>query len=499
VTITIEYTGALCSAGKTEFALGLMASTPGRYLYAVDRREVIETRITRIDEKAATAGSHPVIRSIFSKSEGKFENGSDNVRRQLREQAAADHDTPHVIVICTHEGLLTSDLSTYDGWTLVIDETPNLWTFREECAEFSWTLFQKFFDLHPVDDEHSKITIRKDAPTVERSKRDTGLSEGFRDLLRRWQVSRPLVNLSSWEEASDGRQWWWCSVWDAARLRAFGRVMILANSFDHSLTYKLLRHQGLNLVPFVINDKREWTPRTILIRYFAEQHQAGTGFWCNRDDDSGAEALNRAFAWIERNTDPENHYYSANLAALKRLDLPGLKLQPKVSGADEYKHLTCATFLYSAKPSKAEVRALELYGIKYNEVVRARQDEDLIQFVWRSSLRVSGDPRGCEFRIYDYAQALFLKNFIEATGRPFTVSLDYVSDAGVDQFKPKPVGAPRKQRSAAEILAARDRRRHDSNEGRKARRERQRQRDIEAGVIRRRGAPSKHDKAKLVR
>jgi hypothetical protein len=304
------------------------------------------------------------------------------------------------------------------------------------------------------------------------------------------------VNLTSWEQASDGRRWWWCSVWDAARLKAFARVVILANSFEESLTYKLLCHQGVELVPFAISDTREWMPRTILIRYFAQEHQAGTGFWCNREDTSGAEALHRAFAWIECNSDPQDHFYSANLAALKPLDLPGLKLQPKVSGADEHKHLTCATFLYSAKPSKAEVQALELYGVTYNEVVRARQDEDLIQFFWRSSLRVPDDPRGCEFRVYDHAQAAFLKTFIEATGRPFTATLDYVAEAGVDQFKPKPVGAPKKQRTAAEVLAANERRRRDSNEGRKARRARQRQREIEAGSFRRRGAPSNQDNAK---
>src|SRR5215207_2691748 len=118
-----------------------MASTPGQYLFAVDRREVIDIRIRRIEVKASAEGTYPVIQAIFSKSEGKFEGGTENVRQALREQPTKDHNAPHVIIICTHEGLLSSDLSTYQGWTLFIDENPNLWTFDEIRAEHTWPVY----------------------------------------------------------------------------------------------------------------------------------------------------------------------------------------------------------------------------------------------------------------------------------------------------------------------------------------------------------------------
>ncbi len=491
MTITIEYSGALCSAGKTEFALGLMATTPGQYLYAVDRREVIETRIQRINEKAGAAGAHPVIRPIFSKGDEKFTTGSENVRRDLREQPTHDNDAPHAIIICTHEGLLSSDLSTYGGWTLIIDETPNLWTFREVGSQFTWPLFQQFFDLDPINEDHARVEIRRATPTVERLKKDTGLSDEFRDLLRRWQASRPVVNLTAWDQAADGGRWWWCSVWDATRLKVFRRVVILANSFEESLTYKLLKQQGVNLVPFSIRDDRVWQPRPILIRFFAEAHQAGTGFWTNPNDDDGAEALRRVFDWITRNSDPDDHFYSANVGALARTTLPGFKLQPKVSGSNSYQSLTSASFIYTAKPSIAELEALDLYGIGYDDVVRAREREDVIQFFWRSSIRVPDDARACEFRVYDRVQALFLAEFIEASGRPFTVVLEHVAEAGVDQFKPRRVGAPRKHRTPGEEAARKERRRRDGNQGRKDRRTRARQRDVEAGIVKRRGRPTK--------
>jgi hypothetical protein len=262
--------------------------------------------------------------------------------------------------------------------------------------------------------------------------------------------------------------------------------MILANSFEASLTYRLLGGQGVDLVPFSIPDNRVWQPRPILIRYFAEQHQAGTGFWTNPDDVNGAEALRRAFDWIAQNSDGENHYYSANIGALARNNLPGLKLQPKVSGSNAYQAITCASFIYTAKPSKAEIEALGLFGIGYSEVIRARQNEDLVQFFWRSSLRVPTDARGCEFRVYDHAQALFLAEFIEASGRPFSVVLEHVSEAGVDQFKPKAAGRPKKHRTPEEEAARKELRKLDNTKGRTQRRARVRQQEIEAGTVPRR-------------
>jgi hypothetical protein len=174
-----------------------MASTPGQYLLAVDRREVIETRIKRIEEKAAAEGTYPLIQPIFSKSEGRFEGGTENVRQALREQPTKDDNAPHVVVICTHEGLLSSDLSTYEGWTLIIDESPNIWMFDELRAEHTWPVYQKFFGLEPDEGECSRVTIRNSAPTVTALSKDKTLSQAFINTYRRWQATRPHVKLTS--------------------------------------------------------------------------------------------------------------------------------------------------------------------------------------------------------------------------------------------------------------------------------------------------------------
>jgi hypothetical protein len=469
-----------------------MASTPGQYLFAVDRREVIDTRIARIAEKAAAEGAYPVIQPIFSNSEERFEGGTKNVRQALREQPTIDHAAPHRIIVCTHEGLLSSDLSTYQGWTLIIDETPNIWGFGELQSPFSWSLYKSFFGLKSLDDGWSEVTICREAPTPTACAKDAAISDDFRDLYRRWKNTRPRVKLTSWEETADGRMWLWCSVWNPEKLNAFKRVMILANSFEETLTFKLLKQAGVHLEPFAILDDRQWQPRTVLIRYFASTHQAGTGFWTNPDDPSGPEAQQKTFGWIDQNSDPENHFYSANLNALKRVNLPGLKLNPKVAGSDAYKHFTCASFIYTAKPSRAEVEAFARYGITYDEIVRARQNEDLVQFFFRSWVRVPDDPRDGEFRVYDLAQAIFLKEFIEATGRPFKTILEHVVEAGVDEHKPKPVGRPKAVKSEAEKQAQAAQARISNTLNKRKGRNAIKEQELDAGIVRKRGRPPKH-------
>ena len=251
------------------------------------------------------------------------------MRQALREQPTKDHNAPHVVVICTHEGLLSSDLSTYQGWTLIIDENPNIWTFDEIRAEHTWPVYEKFFGLEPDEEGWSRVTIRNSAPTVTALSKDKTLSQAFIDTYRRWQATRPLVKLTSWDELQDGQARSWCSVWNPERLHAFKRVMILANSFEETLTFKLLKQAGVHLVPFAIPDDRQWQPRTVLIRYFASTHQAGTGFWTNSADPGGAEALQKTFDWIEQNSDPENHFWSANLHALKQDQSARTEAQPQ--------------------------------------------------------------------------------------------------------------------------------------------------------------------------
>jgi hypothetical protein len=101
-----------------------------------------------------------------------------------------------------------------------------------------------------------------------------------------------------------------------------------------------------------------------------------------------------------------------------------------------------------------------------------------------------------EFRVYDLAQALFLREFIEATGRPFKVIMEHVVEAGVDDHKPKPVGRPKAVKTEAEKLAQAAKAKISNTLNRRKSRKANKEKELEAGIVKKRGRPPKHEGGK---
>ena len=69
---------------------------------------------------------------------------------------------------------------------------------------------------------------------------------------------------------------------------------------------------------------------------------------------------------------------------------------PKIAGSNKYRSLTQCSVLYSAKASDAENKVFAAMTgglLDYEAVRRDREFEDLIQIVFRSSLRMPDDVR----------------------------------------------------------------------------------------------------------
>jgi hypothetical protein len=158
---------------------------------------------------------------------------------------------------------------------------------------------------------------------------------------------------------------------------------------------------------------------------------------------------------------------------------------------DEYKQFSCASFFYTAKPSKAEEEAFARYSISRQDIIRARELEDLLQFLGRTCWRVPDDQREIDYRVYDYAQAQFLKEFIGNSGRPFAVILEYIKDAGVDEYKPKPVGRQKGIFTEAEKVQRAAKRQAGNTASKQRGRSLLKAQEAEQGIVRKRGRPRK--------
>ena len=95
-----------------------------------------------------------------------------------------------------------------------------------------------------------------------------------------------------------------------------------------------------------------------------------------------------------------------------------------------------------ASDAENKVFAAMTCGLLDHEAVRRdREYEDLIQIVFRSSLRMPDDVRPVTVTVYDKEQATFLADYFKAAGFPFRTSLDFI-DLGLTHTKAKPGPKP---------------------------------------------------------
>ncbi|AXB77877.1 hypothetical protein [Novosphingobium sp. P6W] len=488
-----------------------MGSAPGLYVYAVDRREVMATRSRLIAAAAARVGiTPPIIRVIKSALDRFDEEGTLTVRQDIARVPNELQFARHVVIIITHEALKSADWSSFAGWHLVVDEIPNLWDHELRRTPAHAAHFQAHYGLERVvGTSFSIVSAKPNAPSLADYQNDATASTWANFHKRITSGHGVYVNIHDWREmALRNATWSWYSVWDIHELASFSEVWIVGNAFEHSVTYGLItalfctpanpEHQvTFESLPTTVT-AHEWAKRSVRIRYFAKDHNAGSFLW--HDDASPyKDAQHRWADWIAANSDDDNHYWTANLRHVTawKGKIPGQAISPKIAGSNEYRDLTTVSVCYSAKGNPAEISALKLFGITPAMVTRSREMEDLIQIVFRSSLRVADDTRPVDIRVYDLSQAEFLKSYFEVAGFPFEVDLEHV-DIGLDDVARKSLKQHRLDRklercaTEAERQAAITKSTMTKAEKERARKARIKAKKVAAGeVVRGRGRPRK--------
>lgn len=454
------FSNANCGAGKTRYATRHIASTPARTVYVVDRTEEFEKRRDLILNAAMECQTQPVIRTLSSKVPGTV------VSRDFPLQIEKLSGEPHVCLIVTHEAMKLVDHTVVQnrGWSIIIDEDPKIWSHASFDICASKPFWSATYNLEPFMEGYSTITPKSDAPTWREIMADD-LTRPFAAFHARLNRGPVIVNLTSWDELSARKQLAYFSVWDARELCVYDRVTFLANSFDKLVTYRLIRSlfPEIAMQPIQIGRQEAWAERDVLINYFAEDHRAGSSFFDSTE--TGKRAVQVWSDWVRDNVDEASHFWCANKARAV-LNLPGQRVSPKIAGSNAFRNLTQCSVLYSAKASGPENRvfaALTGGMIDADAVMRDREYEDLLQIVFRSSLRMPLDDRTVMLTVYDRDQAAFLQQAFQDAGFPFRVTLNHL-DHGLTHTKDKPGRRPDPSRPAL-TPAERQRRRRERLKG----------------------------------
>lgn len=449
-----------CGSGKTYGELLHMVSNKGKYLLAVDRKEAMRDRekeIQRLARKAGKRVATVVLMSGDHNHQSRAGSTTFQVSTSVRTAVAGIpfvHDIDHIVVIISHEALKLADLDGFAGWHLVIDETPSILDQQALQTDLTRDFFERHYKLNPKGKRAEVTSISQ--KTAADLRRDT-LASPITVMHSRVLSDRSVVltDVMDWKELGEDGQWTWASIWSPDQLSVFSSVLILANAFDRSLTYAILKRvwPEIEWVPHQRLALRKYRRRTMLIRYFAEKHMASRSLFSS---DVGKDRLAKVARWISDEVEPASHIWTCNQADAsvlqKHLSSPS-RLSPRQAGSNAYAAATTVSAIYTAKATPAERTLFRDLGIDPHVATETREFETIFQFVCRCAVRDPGNDQNLKVHVYDRNQAAYLAELFAATGY-VDATMELIDLGFADALPPRGKPGPKiKPKSAAEKAA----------------------------------------------
>jgi hypothetical protein len=473
-------------SGKTKKMMREMATNKGKYIFATSRIDLINERIGDLRRNTAAAGTNPTIHPIHGETNDRCRGP---VLAEIEDAARLHQDEEHVVVFVTHEGMMGANLDGFAGWHIFIDENPAAVASNAITVPATATYLEAAYDLVPLDGtKWSRLVLKPEAPSPSAIIKDDFL-KGLATIDKRARSTQGVyVDIDDWAKVKgSARRLKWWSAWTPAELAAFESVTIAGAGYFHSLGYKATQAWFSDKVSFeaeeVIAPGRA-RPR-VRISYFT-RHRGSTAYW------GKAEGLDCLLAVIDhlKGIRDLGYWATNNVFApyFVGARLSGEMVSPRQEGTNALMHHTSCALIYSAKAVPADGPSLEVFGLTQEDVERAREIEDIIQFVLRGALR-KADFNG-EYRVYlyDLHQAEVLAAYLEQEGIA-TVELVPVDEAGIMDVEREKRGRKRvelDERSKAEQAQ----RRREADRTRKANgRAAEREEKRNAGTLQGRGRP----------
>jgi hypothetical protein len=487
--------------GKTNEMLVEMTSVTGRYVFALPTTDLIDEKLTDLYREAGKSGTEPVIRTIHSRVTGR---GSLSVSREIADAVEEYSSLSHVILIVTHEGMMATDFActAMAPWHMRVDEVPSATVAGEFRVPSASRFFEAAYDLTPVEGtEWYRVSLSGDAPTVADIMADD-LVKGLAAFHKRAKSPHGVfVDIADWRDARQrGRAVRWWSAWTPAEFAPFASSVIAASGFFHSLTCLATKKWFGDEVDFVRREVSGTTRRRkpqVRILYFTQGHRSSTEWWFPSDPKksrAGKQCIVAACRYLEGVSDLG--YWSGNEAVVSYFEgrLRGEQVRPRVAGSNKYRDLTSCAFIYSSKARPEDIVLLDVFGLTRDEVERAREQEDIWQFVMRGAIRMAEFDGIYSIYLYDHWQAETLGRMLREEGITDEVTLEPLVEAGIlDVERPKPGPKPgAKAAGSAKSFEEREAERRDADRQRKQRqRDREQAEKAAAGTLRGRGRPKR--------
>jgi hypothetical protein len=411
--------------GKSEKMISEAAAEPARYLFALPTIDLIDEQVRRFRHAAPQARAVPIHSASGARG---------SVSRRIKELLTQFSPDDHVAAFITHEALMDFDFAGFSGWHARIDEPPNAITTGSVSLSQSVATFRDHFDLVPFEAGWSQLRPRQNASwktfaddTMWRDLTD------FRKLAQRPQGM--LMQMENWSDAQRGQVAWF-SLWTPLQLSRLSTVTIAGAGFLTSIGYRVMQATyGATLEFNVVKmgSARPAQPR-IRISYFTRGHRGSTTFWGSSE---GRECLVRIERWLADNV-AYLGFWSGNEAVRHSFEhrLPGRMTAPKLAGLNCHREAQSCAFFYSSKALPQDETLKTIFELTPENILVAREDEDIFQFVLRGAVRDPGYGGDYDIYLYSVDQAERLRETLIQNGFA-DVEVIGIEGAGIMDFERK--------------------------------------------------------------
>jgi hypothetical protein len=432
----VEVLTGLPGCGKSYAMRQEAIHNPGLYIFVYPTARLIEEQ-----SAAFAAETHIPVVEAHSSAPG---SGTVQTRLERHQADFKANGIDHAVVLMTHEGLMGSDFSTFAEWNVRIDEAPNTIQSSIVHAPASADLLKRVIAIDPVG-SHGWGELR----LVEKKSgwRELANDDLFRPLAEMMkQASRRhgvFVDTLEWKESFG-----WCSIWPLTSLAHCKSVKIAGASYPISLGAVVAGRWEGGSVTFVPKQTVRARTKQPLVRvhYFTQSHEGTTAFW---DTHKGRGFIAKVCDFLAAN-EPKLGFWAANDVVERLLEhrLNGKPISPKAAGLNEYDDETSCALFYSSKPLPGDEPAKALFDISDAEILRAREEEDILQFVMRGAIRKRDFDGNYDIYLYSKRQAELIVEKLSAAGIGKSVDLIPEPGAGIMDADPQPMKAIREAISA---------------------------------------------------
>lgn len=419
--IEIEILYGAPGAGKSIALRDEALGTPRLYLFCLPTIPLIQEQAEAF--RKLRPGPHVEIIEARSGEGG----GRSRVQRQLDDARAkiAVDGTAHAIVFMTHESMMACDLSGFVDWHVRIDEVPNAVQTGKVTVGIaeSRSFFRSSFTLDPVGDGWAHAKLNHVQANWKNRAGDALLNRlgDFFKLAARPQGA--YVNVQSWKDVTEFQ---WVSLWSPTLLEHAASLKIAAAAYLDSLGYKAAKEwwgdeieEKKTEIPIDKKPRSGWP--TIRIHYFTEGHEGTSKFW---GESEGRRMIKAVCDYLVEHA-PDIGFWSGNedVRDLMEWRVGGVMTKPKVAGSNEYRELQSCAFIYSSKrlPGDAALSG-PLFKMSEADILAAREDEDIHQFVMRGVIRNESYGEGYDCYVYSKRQAEALATKLETIAKSVEVA-----------------------------------------------------------------------------